>query len=176
MQAHRHRGTHSGDEHEAHEPEPAIDQHHRCGERGRLRGGGRVANANDVAANIAWKEVVEEVRDEKGTEEASALNGHVLCFQQQVPAPDAGRDIQRVERERREQPRQRCVPRACPDMCDVDPREQQRQQRKTDDDLAGVQRQPIAASIMRVQRSSLPVSSIDLNRSFSNFLINLVYS
>ena len=93
-----------GHQHEAHQAEAAIDEDDGRGERLRAGRPRRVADADDVAADVARQEVVEEERDEVRAGEMVGRDVHILRIEQQLPAPDAGHHGERVDRERDEQP------------------------------------------------------------------------
>ena len=78
------------------EAEDAVDRHH--GER-RRGGAGEpraVADADDVAADVAGQEVVEEGGDEVGRREVAQAGREALGLEQQPPAP--GRDARACPR------------------------------------------------------------------------------
>ena len=110
--------------------EPAVDQHD--GGRQRLGAGGlrRVGDPDDVAADVAGQEVVEEGRDEKRLGQEAEGKADVLGAQQHAPAHGAGQHHHQIEPERRHQPGRRRLARDAPQTRDVHPRKQQREQRR----------------------------------------------
>ena len=104
-----------GDEHERHQAQAAIDEDDR--RRQRLRPGrpGGVADADDVAADIARQEVVEEDRDQARAEQRARCGTCTCCAsssrrQRHAAAPHVDReDQQRDERATAPTPASRVV-------------------------------------------------------------------
>ena len=82
-------------------PSAAIHEHDRRGQRLRLRGPRRVADADDVAADVARQEVVEEPGDEIRRQQRARRHLDALRAQQQLPAPRARQHVDEVERRAR---------------------------------------------------------------------------
>ncbi len=76
-------------------PMPRSTQHDRRRERLRAGGPRRVADADDVAADVRRQEVVEERRDQVRVDQRAERHRDVLRAQQQRPAPGADQDHRR---------------------------------------------------------------------------------
>jgi len=124
-----------GHEDERHEPEAPVHQYDRRGQRLRAGGPGGVADADDVAADVARQKIVRERRDQKRPEQPAPGHPHVLCLEQDMPAPCAGDHVQGVERQRHGEPWNRRASRQRPQLPRVDPREEQDQQSQADGNL-----------------------------------------
>ena len=85
-------------------PIPRSTMHDRRRQRLRSRRACRVADADDVAADVRGEKVVEERRDEERIEEPPERRRDVLRAEQKVPAPHADDDHQEVEPQRRQEP------------------------------------------------------------------------
>ena len=70
-----------------------------------------------------------------GAEEPPAGHPHVLCLEEQMPAPGGGGDVERPEKQGRGEPGQRCLAGAGPEPGAIDAGEEQGEQRHADDDL-----------------------------------------
>ena len=95
----------------------------------------RVADANHVAADIAREEIVEEHRDEDTSRAAIGVDLHVLRAEQHVPTPRARHDVDGVDHERGEEPRQRRRRGDRPQLADIDPREENPEKHDADGEL-----------------------------------------
>src|SRR6185503_4422085 len=71
-------GADGGHQDQRHHAEAAVDENHRRGERLRAGGPRRVADADDVAADVARQEVIEEVGDEVRAEQRAPAHVDVL--------------------------------------------------------------------------------------------------
>jgi hypothetical protein len=125
------------------EAKATVHQHHRRCQRLRTGRSRRVGNPDDVAADVARQEIIEERRDEKRADQRARGDADPLRVKQQAPPPGAGEHHHQVEHQRRGEPADRGRPDVRPESRSVAARDQQDQQPDADDHLRDEQQLPL---------------------------------
>ena len=90
-----------------HEPEKSdtpVEQNHGRRKRFGSRSRRRVSDADDVAADIAGQEIIEERGDEERRCQFPEPEDEPLCSEEHSPAPGARENHRQIKRKRAEQP------------------------------------------------------------------------